>query len=203
MIIALMVGGLVSCSEDEQTSSTTPDLTTVAGEDETTTTSTEDQATSTTSLSATSTVTVTVTNVEDAVGYDLGGVLYKGDGTGPNENVVGGFGATVDADPFSTPQVVREPQPDLAIDSVRPESAWPYVTDEPLMLEPGTYRLQLWYGEPPLCGYNAPWLPGDTSSSLTGCGTVLTLQEDEHVNITVSGIPPRSTQGPQIECSTG
>ena len=38
MITALMVGGLVSCSEDEQTSSTTQDQTTVAVEDETTTT---------------------------------------------------------------------------------------------------------------------------------------------------------------------
>jgi hypothetical protein len=38
MITALTVGGLVSCSEDEQTSSTTQDQTTVAVEDETTTT---------------------------------------------------------------------------------------------------------------------------------------------------------------------
>jgi hypothetical protein len=201
MITALLVGGLVSCSEDEQTSPTTQDQTTVAVEDETTTTSAVDQATSPTSLPATSTVTVTVTNVEDAVGYDLAGVLYKGDGTGPNENVVGGFGAAVDTDPFSTTQIVRAPQPDLDIDSVRPESAWPYVTDDPAMLEPGTYYLQLWLGEPSLCCYYWPWLPA-YSASLSGCGTVITVKEDEQLDIAVS-IPPRSAQGNQIECPAG
>jgi len=200
MITALMVGGLVSCSEDEQTSSTTQDQTTVAVEDESTTTSTEDQATSTTSLPATSTVTVTVTNIENAVGYDLAGVLHKGDGL-ELRTAIGGFGATVEADPFSTTQVVRAPQPDLDIDNFRPESAWPYVTDEPLMLEPGTYRLQLWLGEPPLCCYDWPWLPAG-SSTLTGCTTLITVKEDEQVNITVS-MPPRSGQGPETECPAG
>jgi hypothetical protein len=49
MITALMVGGLVSCSEEEQTSSTTLDQTTVALEDEMTTTAdaTEDGSTPT------------------------------------------------------------------------------------------------------------------------------------------------------------
>jgi hypothetical protein len=201
MITALMVGGLVSCSEDEQTSSTTQDQTTVAVEDETTTTSTEDQTTSTTGLPATSTVTVTVTNIEDAVGYDLGGVLHKGDGTGPDENVVGGLGAAVDTDPFSTTQIVRAPQPDLDIDSVRPESAWPYVTDEPAMLEPGTYYLQLWLGEPPLCCYIDPFLPAD-SPSLSGCTTVFAVKADERVNITVNGIPSVDVPN-NTSCATG
>ena len=202
MITALMVGGLVSCSEDEQTSSTIQDQTTVAVEDETTTTSTVDQATSTTSLTATSTVTVTVTNVEDAVGYDMAGVLYKGDEP-LWRNVVGGFGAKVDADPFATTQVVRAPQYDPGVfpEDFDRDDDWPIVTDEPVMLEPGTYFLQMWLGQPPLCCYADPFLPAG-SPSLSGCGTVLTVKEDEQVNITVS-IPPRGAQGNQDECPAG
>jgi hypothetical protein len=200
MVTALMVGSLVSCSEDEQTSSTTQDQTTVAVEDETTTISTEAQSVSASSLPATSTVTVTVTNVVDAVGYDLAGVLYKGDEP-LIVNVVGGFGAAVDGDPFATSQVVRAPQPDL----LHPEGDWPYVTDEPAMLEPGTYYLWLWLGEPPLCCYGVPpWVPGP-SPSLSGCARPFTVKEDEQVNITVSGVPPRGgpTSTYQVECPTG
>ena len=201
MITALMVGGLVSCSEDEQTSPTTQDQTTAAVEDETTTTSsTVDQATSTTSLPATSTVTVTVTNVENAVGYDLAGVLYKGD-----EplwwNVVGGFGAEVDADPFATTQVVRAPQPGDWPEDFDKDADWPYVTDEPVMLEPGTYYLQMWLGQPPLCCYTDPFLPA-FSPSLSGCGTVLTVKADEQVNITVNGMPSVTVPS-NTSCATG
>ena len=53
MITALMVGGFVSCSDDEQTSSTTQDQTTVSVEDDTTTPTTDDQSTSASSLPAT------------------------------------------------------------------------------------------------------------------------------------------------------
>jgi hypothetical protein len=200
MITALMVGGLVSCSEDEQTSSTTQDQTTVAVEDETTTTSTVDQATSTTSLTATSTVTVTVTNVEDAVGYDMAGVLYEGDNT-LIANIVGGFGAAVDADPFSTTQVVRAPQPGNWPEDFDRDADWPYVTDEPVMLEPGTYTLQLWLGEPPLCCYLDPFLPNG-SPTLSGCTTVFTVKEDEQVNITVNGIPSVTVPN-NTSCATG
>ncbi len=132
MVTALMVGGLVSCSDDDQSSSTTEEQITVAVGDVTTTATTEENqsTTSATSLAATSTVTVTVTDVEDAVGYDLAGVLFRGDEP-LIANVVGGFGAAVEADPFSTTQVVRTPQYgpedfpedfDFGID-------WPFVTD--------------------------------------------------------------------------
>jgi hypothetical protein len=202
MITALMVGGLVSCSEDEQTSSTTQEQTTVAVEDETTTTSTVDQDTSTTSLTATSTVTVTVTNVENAVGYDMAGVLYKGDDT-LTANAVGGFGATVDADPFATTQVVRAPQYDPGVfpEDFDRNDDWPIVTDEPVMLEPGTYTLQLWLGEPPLCCYIDPFLPAD-SPSLSGCTTVFAVKEDDQVNITVNGIPSVDVPN-NTSCATG
>jgi hypothetical protein len=204
MVTALMVGGLVSCSDDDQSSSTTEEQITVAVGDVTTTATTEENqsTTSATSLAATSTVTVTVTDVEDAVGYDLAGVLSRGDEP-LIANVVGGFGAAVEADPFSTTQVVRTPQYgpedfpedfDFGID-------WPFVTDEAAMLEPGTYYLQLWLGQPPLCCFSA-FVPGD-SPSLSGCGTVFAVKEDEQVSITVTAIPARSDQGPQVECPTG
>jgi hypothetical protein len=199
-----MMAGFVSCSDDDDSSSTTEEQTTVAVQDETTITTTEeDQSTaSATNPPATSTVTVTVTNVEDATGYDLAGVLFRGDES-LIANVVGGFGATVDADPFSTTQVVRAPQygPDEFPADFDFGTDWPFVTDDPAMLEPGTYYLQLWLGQPPLCCFSA-FVPGD-SPSLSGCGTVFTVKEGEQANITVTGVPPRSDQGPQVECPTG
>ena len=204
MIAALTVGGLVSCSNDDESSSTTSDETTAAVVDETTTPTTLDQTTSTTALSATSTatstVTVTVTNVVDAIGYDLAGVLSEGDQ--PDlRTVVGGFGADVDADPFSTTQAVRAPQPGEWPEDFDIDADWPYVTDEPVMLEPGTYTLQLWLGEPPLCCYTDPFLPGG-SPSLSGCTTVFTVKEDEQVNITVNGIPSVAVPN-NTSCATG
>jgi len=50
MITALMVGSLVSCSDDEQTSSTAQDQTTVAADNETTSTSTPETSTTTSPL---------------------------------------------------------------------------------------------------------------------------------------------------------
>lgn len=48
---------------------------------------------------------MTVTDVEDAVGYELAGVVYEGDGS-KLLNGIGGFGVVVNTDPFSTTQVV-------------------------------------------------------------------------------------------------
>lgn len=64
MITALMVGGLVSCSDDEQTSFTTQDQTTVAADDETTNTSTDEKSPTTSPL--------VVTNYEGGATYLTG-----------------------------------------------------------------------------------------------------------------------------------
>jgi hypothetical protein len=161
-----------------------------------------DRSTSATTFPATSTVTVTVTDIEDAVGYDLAGVLFEGDDT-LIANIVGGFGVAVDADPFSTTQVVRAPQYDPGDFPADFDygADWPFVTDEPVTVGPGTYSLQLWLGEPPLCCFS-DFVPAD-SPSLSGCVTVFTVEEGEQVDITVSGIPPRGGQGPGGECPTG
>ena len=196
MITALMVEAFVACSDDEQTSSTSPAQSTVAVDKQTTTSPTEPRTTPPNSFPARSTVTVTVTDVEGAVGYDLAGVLFDGDGSKLLDGI-GGFGVVVDTDPFSTTQVVRASQPGLETESFRPESDWPYVTDEPLVLEPGTYHLQLWLGEWPLCCYSFPWVPAD-SPTLTGCGRTFTVMQGEPVTIAVG--PPRSERGPGAAC---
>jgi hypothetical protein len=208
LTIAALVVVLVSCSDDEQASSTTQDQTTVAVEDAATTmTSIDDRGASTTDLPAastsTSTVTVTVTGIEEAIGFDLAGVVRKIDriGDATYESGVGGFGVVVDTDPFATTQVVRAPDV-RGHNPYTDEPGWPWVADEPAILKPGTYDLQLWLGQPPLCCFSPPWVPAD-SPSLSGCRTDIIVKEDEQVNITVSGIPPRSTQGPQVECPTG
>lgn len=72
MATALMVGGVVSCSDDEQTSSITQDQTTLAAEDETTTTSTDVESASATSLPATSTEPWDLLYIGDSSGWEVG-----------------------------------------------------------------------------------------------------------------------------------
>ncbi len=177
---------------------TTQERTTVATE----ATAPADLTTSPPELAASSTVTVTVSDVEDSIGSELVGLVFSGSQPNPRFTV-GGFGVAVDTDPFSTTQIVRSPRPDLRSDSFFPEEDWPYVTDDPALVEPGTYMLILWLGEPPLCCYSAPWVPA-LSPTLRGCGTTFTVEPDEDVTISVSGVPgePGSGASDDAQCPT-
>lgn len=69
---ALMMGGLVSCSGDEQASSTIQDETTVVVEDDTTAATTEDQSLAATSLPATDTEPWDLLYISDSSGWRVG-----------------------------------------------------------------------------------------------------------------------------------
>jgi hypothetical protein len=90
MITALMVGGLVSCADGEQASSTTQDQTTVAAKDETTTTSTDETSATTSPLVVTDyeggatylTGRIESFNIDEgSLETDADGVQHSRDGT--------------------------------------------------------------------------------------------------------------------------
>jgi hypothetical protein len=128
------------------------------------------------------TVSVTVSGIESAVGNQLAGVLLRGpEATDPDRNGVGGFAATVDADPFSTTEQVRQPNPDP--DAVGP---FPYVTEDLLIVEPGTYTLVLWLA--PDLGPYSRWVPAATAG-LAGCRTSFVVGDGTTFEIEVHGMP--------------
>ena len=72
---------------------------------------------------------------------------------------MGGFGVAVDADPFTTSQVVSAPSSLEATDALFPD-----VTGVPLAVESGPYTLVLWAGPQPL-GWYGRWIPTRASAS--------------------------------------
>lgn len=163
---------VVGCGGDDSTS---PDTTQQAS-----TTTTE--APADTAGNGTVTVSVTVSGIESAVGNQLAGVLFRGpEAIYPDRNGLGGFVATVDADPFSTTEQVRRPNPDP--DAVGP---FPGVSEDPLLVEPGTYTLVLWLA--PDLGPYSRWVPAATGG-LAGCETTFVVGDGTTFEIEVHGMP--------------
>jgi hypothetical protein len=87
----------------------------------------------------------------------------------------------VDSDPFSTTRFVTAPA-DWDDTGVGP---FPYVTEEVLMVEPGTFTLVLWRGGSEIGPYSR-WVPGGPEG-LASCEIVFEIEEGEGVSLTVTG----------------
>lgn len=125
-------------------------------------------------------VEVTVQDVEALAGGEVAGVLYRGEGLEmPDDRVVGGFGVAIDADPFSTTELVRVGEDSI----VESSSLFPYVTEEVLIVEPGAYTLMLWAADSSIGPYSR-WIPGGPES-LIGCSTIFELEQGQSASLTI------------------
>lgn len=142
------------------------------------------------------TITVEVEGLTGAEGNDIAGVLFRGPGTNnPDENGMGGFNVEVDSDPFSTSQVMRQPDPDAFEPEAIDEARFPHVTDEAIDVEPGTYTVLLVLAPSPIGPGYSRWVPGTIERV---CTTSVNVDQGD-VTITVTGIPGET---PGMPCPT-
>jgi len=132
------------------------------------------------------TVTVSISGFGEAAGSYLAGVLNQGEPA--LLNAVGGFGVEVDSDSFATSQVVREPQPRPDYDN----TLFPYVSEEPLVVESGSYYLQLWFAASEMGPYSR-WVPGLTEG-LRGCQMQFSIDAGSAVHVSVTDMPSGGTE---------
>ena len=126
-------------------------------------------------------IAVVVTDLTDAYGNDLAGVLMSYGADAPQSygwGGVAGFTTTVDADPFSTSQTLGE------VTEVWPEDPndglWPWATGKASVPE-GDYSLWLWTGKD-YCCYSR-WMPAE-SPGLRGCELrVSTTGQDQTIYV--------------------
>ncbi len=139
------------------------------------------------------TVRVMVSDVSGHSGDDLAGVLYEGEVTDLDRDAVGGFWVVVSGDDFTTTEVVREP-------GVEGVGRFPYVSDEALVVEPGTYTLVVWVDDG--LGQVSRWVPVNTDGrGLFGCHVVFEVGDAAQTDIAVSAnLEP---DGWNIDCATG
>jgi len=148
------------------------------------------------------TVNVTVSGVSGRAGDEFAGVLYEGgELTDLDGDAVGGFWTVVESDDFTTTEVVREPG-EVGV------GRFPFVSDEALTVEPGTYTLVLWVDE----GLNPVnrWVPINTytdgdvlieGTDLFGCHTVFEVGDDAQTDVAVeAGL---HHNGWNVDCATG
>jgi hypothetical protein len=143
------------------------------------------------------TVQVTVSDLEGSQGGSVAGVLFSGsEAKFPDARVVGGFGVTVDADPFTTTQTVNEPGEEL-------QGLFPYASTTPLPVVPGTYTLMLW-AAPEALGPYSRWVPHDTSG-LRGCLVTFEAAPGTGATLTVKEIPEwgGNLEADEAKCTTG
>jgi hypothetical protein len=135
---------------------------------------------------------VTVHDVVGLTGGGLAGVLYTGTEM-LHANAIGGFGAEIDGDPFSVTSTVNSPYLFAPI--------FPYVSDEPLLLVPGTYILFIWADQEPLTPYGR-WAPAGPSESrrLLGCSTVVEVGRSD-VHLSIEGVPAQPLDRPLERCT--
>jgi hypothetical protein len=146
--------------------------------------------------SAAGTVQVTVSDLEGSKGGGLAGVLVSGpEAKFFDELVVGGFGVAVDAEPFTTTQTVNEPGEEF-------KGLFPFVTDTPIQVAPGTYTLMLWAAPQDLGAYGR-WVPADTNG-LRGCRVTFEAAPGSGATLTVNGLPDWGgyQEAPEAACST-
>ncbi len=148
------------------------------------------------------TVSVTVSGVLGRAGDEFAGVLYEGgELTDLDADALGGFWTVVEGDDFTTTEVVREP-------GVVGVGRFPFVSDEALTVEPGTYTLVLWVDEG--LGSVDRWVPinsytdGDVlieGTDLFGCQVVFEVGDDTQTDVAVeAGL---HHNGWNTNCTTG
>ena len=142
------------------------------------------------------TVTIQVLDLEATVGEQLGGALL-GDtdfgGTG-----VAGFTAIVDADPFSTVEVLGEVTQDWPSPDEANQTEWPWATGV-AKVPAGSYVLRLVIGND-YCCYSR-WVPALTPG-LRLCEVEISTTGEDHV-VEITGIPKDPEGVPHItECET-
>jgi hypothetical protein len=111
-------------------------------------------------------ITIVVTDLTDAVGNDLSGVLMSYEANAPESykwDGVAGLATTVDADPFWTSQALGEVTDGWAEDPS--DGLWPWPTGT-ASVPAGDYSLWLWTGKD-YCCYSR-WAPA-ASPGLRGC----------------------------------
>jgi hypothetical protein len=102
-------------------------------------------------------VTVRVSGIKGAEGWRVGGVLFIGPNRMyPDSRAVGGFTTSIDRDSFSTTHVITTPSDGWV-------GEFPYVTDEPLGVAPGTYTLAVYVSDQ--LGPYSRWVPGCTDDT--------------------------------------
>lgn len=126
-------------------------------------------------------VTIEISNLTGARGEDLAGVLMAYDPASPDAykwDGVAGFAVKVDADPFSTSQVLGEVDEEWA----EPDTGiWPWATGE-ARIPAGVYWLTVWRGTD-YCCYGR-WVPAATLG-LVGCRMwITTTGQDQTIRVT-------------------
>lgn len=126
-------------------------------------------------------VTVVVSDLTDAVGNELAGVLMSYDAESPETykwDGVGGFTTTVDTDPFSASLALGDVADAWSEDPSDGQWPWPSGTAR---IAAGDYSLQLWTGTD-FCCYGR-WVPA-ASPGLRGCELrVSTTGQDQTIYI--------------------
>jgi hypothetical protein len=127
-------------------------------------------------------IEVTVEGIEGRSGGHLAGVLFDGEGTlYPDERAIGGFAMQVDSDPFTATELVRTPG---GLTGERP--LFPNVTEEILVVGPGTYTVMLWLADTTI-SYYSRWVPALDPNNLDGCEVVFEVEEGQGASLTVTG----------------
>jgi hypothetical protein len=126
-------------------------------------------------------VTVVVSDLTDALGNDLAGVLMSYDAESPQAykwEGVAGFAVTVDADPFSSSETLGDVTEAWAKDPSDGQWPWPSGT---ATIPAGDYSLQLWTGKD-YCCYSR-WVPA-ASPGLRFCELrVTTTGQDQTIYV--------------------
>ena len=140
------------------------------------------------------TVSVTVSGVSGRAGDELAGVLYSGgELTDLDGDAVGGFWTVVEGDDFTATEVVHEP-------GVEGVGRFPYISEQALTVEPGSYTLVLWVDDG--LGPVSRWVPVNTDGmGLFGCHVVFEVGDDAHTAVAVeAGL---HHNGWNVDCTTG
>jgi hypothetical protein len=137
---------------------------------------------------------VVVSGLSGHVGDDLAGVLYAEEQLlDLHLEPVGGFWSVAATDDFTTTEVLR---------TLRSpgEGQFPFVSEETLMLEPGTYTLVLWVDD--RLSIASGWVPINTDErGLFGCQVVFDVTNEPQTEVVVpAALHP---DGWNTNCTTG
>ena len=153
-------------------------------------------------VAAGQTVAVTVSGVSGRTGDEFAVVMYEGSDLAELEDeALGGFWAVISSDDESLTEIIRQPG-DFGV-------GWfPYVTDNALTVEPGTYTLVLWVDE--TLTPSSRWVPvnsyrpGDPlveGQDLYSCHMTFEVGTDLQTDVTVPA--DLHHNGWNVDCVTG
>ena len=145
-------------------------------------------------LDAGQSVSVTVSGVTDHARHELAVVLYAGgELLDLDADALGGFWALIDGDDHTTTEAIRTPSANL-------EGRFPFVSNEALMAESGTYTLVVWVDHG-LGGFER-WVPVNSDGrGLYGCHHTFEVGTDSQTAIAVpANLHP---DGWNVDCVTG